>query len=104
MKPANSHAANGTVPAWHAGFLRMVPVIRRHACGLFKDLSRQDRDEAIAEVTAVAMMDYLGRSEGTNPDASDPAALAMLAALQVWHGKRACGRESSLEVLSPTAG
>lgn len=103
MTSTKAGAGNGTVPAWHAGFLLTVPVIRRHTHALFQHLSRQERDEALAEVTAVAMMGYLGHLEKAETEAFDPTALARSAALHVLDSGRACGRESSGDVLSPTA-
>jgi serine phosphatase RsbU (regulator of sigma subunit) len=95
---------NGTaVPGWHAEFLSIMPAIRRHARSLFRRLPRQDRDEAVAEVTAVAMMEYLNRRDGDRPECLDPAILATSAVLNVRHSGRACGRESNRDVLSPTA-
>lgn len=94
---------NGVAPAWHAGFLPMLPAIRRCASALFRHLSREERDEAVADVTAVAMMDYLGGIGGSTAACADPAALATSAALHVRHGDRAFGRESNCDVLSPTA-
>lgn len=105
--PSNGHNGhnghNGSIPAWHAGFLPMLPIIRRHARSLFRHLTRQDRDEAFAEVVAVAMIDFLGLLKGAQADSPDPAALGRSAALKVLRCGRACGRESSRDVLSPTA-
>jgi hypothetical protein len=99
----NQGNGNGAVPAWHAGFLPMMPMIRRHARALFRRLSQQERDEAVAEVTAVAMIHYLAEFEAAPSCAFDSDALAKSAALHVRRSQRACGRESSRDVLSPTA-
>jgi len=103
MTSTTTHAGNGAAPSWHAGFLRMVPAIQRHACSLFRDFARDERDEAVAEVTAVAMMDYLEHVEGAAPGSFDPATLATAASLHVRHSELACGRQSSRDVLSPGA-
>jgi serine phosphatase RsbU (regulator of sigma subunit) len=99
----NQGNGNGAVAAWHAGFLPMMPIIRRHARALFRQLSQQERDEAVAEVTAVAMIDYLTMFGTARARPFDPDALARSAALHVRRSGRACGRESSRDVLSPTA-
>jgi len=99
--PGNGH--HGAAPAWHAGFLPLMPCIRRYARSLFRHLARQERDEALAEVTAVAMVDFINLLKLDQPGAMDPAALARSAALKVLRSGRACGRESCRDVLSPTA-
>jgi sigma-B regulation protein RsbU (phosphoserine phosphatase) len=101
MPAIKEDVGTDTVPTWHAGFLRAVPAIERHASSLFWYLGPEEREAAIAEVTAVAMIDYLRNSDETEP--IDPAALAFSAALHVRHSERACGRESTRDVLSPTA-
>jgi hypothetical protein len=53
MTSTTENASNGSVPAWHAEFLHMVPAIRRHTRALFQHLSPQERSDALAEVTAV---------------------------------------------------
>ena len=103
MTFTNNSAGNGVAPTWHAGFLPLVPVIRQHARTVFRHLSRQDRDEALAEVTAVALMGYLGNYENTAEGPADPAVLARFATRHVLNSGRACGRESRSDVLSPTA-
>lgn len=103
MTATREGTGNGTVPAWHAGFLMMMPVIRRSASALFQHLSGQARDEALAEVVAVAMMGYLRHLEETQMESFDSAAFARRAALHVLASGRACGRESSRDVLSPIA-
>jgi serine phosphatase RsbU (regulator of sigma subunit) len=103
MTPTKKTARKCTVPAWHADFLLMVPEIRRQTHALFQHLSPHERDEALAEVTAVAMTCYLENLEEGGKASFDPAALAESAALYVLNGGRACGRESSHDVLSPTA-
>lgn len=96
-------SGNGQVPAWHPGFVRMMPVIRRHACDLFRYMARPERDEAVAEVLAVALVDYVSYLEDGVSEAVDPNALGAFAARTVRNGGRACGQESSRDVLSPTA-
>jgi serine phosphatase RsbU (regulator of sigma subunit) len=81
----------------------MMPIIRRHARSLFRHLTRQERDDAFAEVTAVAMIDFIGLLKRDQAGSLDPAALARSAALKVLRSGRACGRESCRDVLSPTA-
>ena len=97
-------SGNGHVPAWHTGFVRMMPVIRRHARDFFRHMARPERDEAVAEVTAVALVDYVRYLEdGGVSEAVNPNALAAFATRTVRNGGRACGQESSRDVLSPTA-
>jgi hypothetical protein len=93
----------GVVPAWHAGFLAALPAIRRYARAVFQQLSSQEREEALAEVTAIAMMDYLASRKRGEREGVDRDTMACSAVLHVKNGQRACGRESSWDVLSPTA-
>jgi hypothetical protein len=93
----------GVVPAWHAGFLAALPAIRRYARAAFQRLSSQEREEALAEVTAVALVDYLASQGRGGLEGVDCDTLACCAVLHVKDGQRACGRESSWDVLSPTA-
>jgi serine phosphatase RsbU (regulator of sigma subunit) len=104
LVPATKNGSgNGHVPAWHTGFVRMMPVIRRHARALFRYMARPERDEAVAEVIAVALVDYVRYLEDGVSEAVDPNALAAFAVRTVRNGGRACGQESSRDVLSPTA-
>jgi hypothetical protein len=45
-------------PAWHAGFLKLLPAIRRHARYCLRHLSADAREEAVAEVQADACIAY----------------------------------------------
>lgn len=103
LTAARNGSGNGHVPAWHTGFVRMMPVIRRHALDLFGHMAPPERDEAVAEVIAVALVDYVSYLEDGISEAVDPNALAAFATRTVRNGGRACGHESSRDVLSPTA-
>lgn len=78
-------------------------MIRRHARDIFRHMARPERDEAVAEVIAVALVHYVRYLEDGVSQAVDPNALAGFAARTVRNGGRACGQESSRDVLSPTA-
>lgn len=94
---------NGTVREWQSEFLLMMPAIRRHAQTVFRHLCRQERDEALAEVVALAMIDYLELMEADGPEPCDAARLAQSASSGIQRGERAWGQESSSDVLSPLA-
>jgi hypothetical protein len=56
------------MPAWHAGFLKLLPSIERHAQIEFRHLAPEARQEATQEIVANAMFAYarlvhLGKEE-----------------------------------------
>ncbi|MHC4407035.1 MAG: hypothetical protein ACYTG0_46070, partial [Planctomycetota bacterium] len=48
-----------SLPAWHDGFLAMVPRIRQYADFAFRHLAEEAREEAVAETVANALLAYL---------------------------------------------
>lgn len=102
MPQSSPHSDNGTVPAWHAGFLRLLPLVERHAHAAFQHAPPHEHEEALAEAVAVAMIDYLDLLARGRLWAIDPDSLARAVVRHVADGQRACGRESSHDVLPPT--
>jgi hypothetical protein len=103
MLRSNHQSGSRVVPAWHAGFLAALPGIRGQARAAFQHLSVQEREEALAEVTAVALVAYLASWARGELERVDCRVMANAAVLHVQNGQRACGPESSQDVLSPTA-
>jgi len=93
-------AKTQTPPAWHAGFLAILPGIRRNARIAFRHLRPEAREDAIQETVANACLAYARLAERNKLDAAHPAVLARYAVAQVNAGRRVGSRLNSHEVLS----
>jgi DNA-directed RNA polymerase specialized sigma24 family protein len=87
-------------PEWHTVFLRMVPKIRQHAQVRFRHLNPDDRDEAVQEVIARALLDFLRLLERGKGDLAYASPLARFAVAQVRQGRRVGGRLNLCDVSS----
>ena len=59
VEPNVTSSTGPEPPQWHAAYLRMVPRIRRHAQMRFRHLNPADREEAVQEVIARSLLDFL---------------------------------------------
>src|SRR5262245_47707380 len=85
-------------------FLSILPRIELHGRISFRFLRCPAlRDDAVAEVVALAWKWHLRLSERGKDATQFPSALATFAARAVKAGRRLCGRERSRDALSPTA-
>jgi hypothetical protein len=75
-------------PEWHAGFLAMLPVIRRYARGAFLDLNPENRAEAVADVIASSLVAYVRLFELGKVDLAYPTVLARYGIAQYREGRR----------------
>ena len=89
------------VPAWHAGFLAMLPAIETHARIAFRDLDPEAREEAIQEVVANACRAYVRLVELGKLDIAYPSVLARYGVAQVRDGRKVGGKLNIHDVLSP---
>lgn len=89
-----------SVPAWHAGFLRLFPGILQHARAEFCSLSAEARDEAVQEVICNAMMAYVRLVELRKEDVAYAAPLARYAVAQYRSGRRVSTRLNVRDVTS----
>ena len=87
-------------PAWHEGFMRLLPGIRRCARHAFRNLRGDSQDEAIAEVTANALVAYARLIERGKADIAYATPLAMYAIKQVRTGRQTGGRLNVKDVSS----
>ena len=87
-------------PAWHAGFLAILPSIRRKARIAFHHLKPEAREDAVQEAVANACLAYARLAERGKLDAAHPAVLARYAVAQVNDGRRVGSRLNVREVLS----
>jgi DNA-directed RNA polymerase specialized sigma24 family protein len=87
-------------PTWHSAFLRMLPSIRRHAEVRFRHVNATDREDAVQEVIARALLDYLRLIERGKEAVAFAGPLARYAVAQVRRGRRVGGRLNIRDVSS----
>jgi hypothetical protein len=56
---AKQNRSRKSVPAWHAGFLAMLPAIVTHAKIVFRHLRGEARQDAIQEAIANALVAFV---------------------------------------------
>jgi hypothetical protein len=100
--PKQTTDANGC-PAWHEGFLRLLPDILRHARKSLRGLTPQAREEAIDEVLALALVGYARLAELDKLDLAYATPLAGYAVAQYRSGRRVGVRANACDVLSEYA-
>jgi hypothetical protein len=99
----NNRSVARTPPAWHRGFLLILPKIHRQVAVFFRGASSDVKEEMIAAVTANALVAYLRLIEQGRAEQVFPSALARYGILQVLAGRSVGGRWRIGETLSPTA-
>ena len=96
-------APSPALPALHATFLTILPRLQAHGRVYFRHRAAEQREEAIAEMVALAWRWHLALAARGKDAARFPSALATFAARAVASGRRACGFEKPKDVLSPVA-
>lgn len=89
-----------SLPAWHAGFEAMMPLIERHAKVAFRYLDAEAREEAIQETVCNACRAYARLAELDKVDVAYPSVLARFGVAQTKAGRRTGGRLNCHDVLS----
>jgi len=84
-KPAQRREAS---PSWHAGFLAMLPKIRRQASLAFRGLPEVTREDLIEEVVVNALVAYKRPYDAGKVELAYPTVLAMYGIRQVNEGRR----------------
>ena len=92
--------ASGGDSSWHAGFLAMMPAIRRQARSAFCDLDPEAREEAVHHVVCNACVAYRRLVELTKVELAFPSVLARYGVAQVRSGRHVGGRIRRRDVLS----
>lgn len=87
-------------PGWHAGFLEMLPEIRRQLRFEFRGWRPEDKADAIAECTANAAVAFARLYELRKTSVAYPSVLARFAAAQFRSGRRVGSRFSINDVMS----
>lgn len=75
-------------PNWHAGFVEMLPEIRRQLSFEFRGWRPEEKDDAMAECTANAAVAYARLHELGKTNLAYPSVLARFAAAQFRSGRR----------------
>ena len=99
-KPHCSVDANRQT-TWHAEFSRLVPSIRQHAQVRFRHVSPADREDAVQEVIARSLLQFLRLMELGKEHLIFAAPLAHYAVAQVRGGRRVGGRLNIHDISSP---
>ena len=87
-------------PSVNDGFLRLKPVIERHAQMVFRHLAWVDREEAIAEAVAGAFQSYLSLLRRGKDPFKFPRMVAVRAVQHVLNGRRVGTRCNSRDVFA----
>ena len=87
-------------PTWHAGFLKLLPAIRRHARICFRHLPVAAREEAIAEVLADAFILYARLNSLGKPHLAHATVLGRYAIGHFREGRRVGSRSNANDVMS----
>jgi hypothetical protein len=87
--------------AWHAGFLAMLPAIRRHLQAAFRGLNPEAREEAVQEGICNALAAYVRLYRRGRLDQAYPTPLAAYAARQIRVGRTVGGKLNVRDVSSP---
>jgi hypothetical protein len=97
-------AANAMSPSPQDQFLALLPRIERHGRVVFRNCKcPHKRQEAIAEMVALAWKWFLRLVDRGKDPAQFPSALATFAAKGVQNWRRLRGQENGKDVLSPRA-
>ena len=95
--------SNGRPPAWHAGFLRMSPVIHRYAQRALRCFGAEARADAVQEVLACSLVAYVKLYERGRVHLAFPSVLVRYAVAQFRCGRRVGTPGNSRDLFSPLA-
>jgi hypothetical protein len=93
-------SAADSKPAWHAGFMALLPDIRRQVRFAFRRLVGERRDDAVQEAIANALVAYVRLYELGKTDVAYATPLATYAVKQVCDGRQVGCPLNSHDVLS----
>jgi hypothetical protein len=88
---------------WQAGFLALLPDIRRHVRFAFRRLASERREEAVQEALANALVAYRRLDALGKTELAYASPLAQYAVRQVCSGRQVACPLNSRELLSPYA-
>jgi hypothetical protein len=87
-------------PAWHEGYLRMLPDIRRQAFSRLRHMRPEARAEAVQEIIADTLVAYVRLVELGKQDLAYPSPLVTYAIARFRAGRRVGGRLNVGDVMS----
>jgi hypothetical protein len=102
-KSSRQKLAANSKPAWHPGFMALLPEIRQHVRFAFRRMQPDRREEAIQEALANALVAYIRLYELGKTDVAYASPLADYAVRQVCDGRQVACPLNSYDVLSPYA-
>jgi hypothetical protein len=89
---------------WQTGFLRVLPAVQTHAKIHFRKLPAEQREEAIQETIAAAVVSYQKLASKGQLHVARPSTLATFAVLHVRNGRHVGGHQDAAgDVMSPIA-
>ena len=100
IAPLKRPRPQASAPAWHAGFLTMLPVIYSYARGAFAHLNPEARQDMIQEVIANALVAYVRLYQQGRVALAYPTVLARYGVAQVRDGRRVGAKLNIKDVLS----
>jgi len=100
IAPMKRPRSKASAPAWHAGFLAMLPVIHAYARGAFAHLNPDARQDMIQEVIANALVAYVRLYQQGRVALAYPTVLARYGVAQVRDGRRVGAKLNIKDVLS----
>lgn len=92
-----------STPAWHSGFLNLLPAIREQLRFLLRKLSVDERAEALAECVANVVLAYARLYERGKLDVAYASSLAAYAVKHYFSGRRVGNPLNADDVASPWA-
>jgi hypothetical protein len=90
-------------PAWHAGFLKLLPALREQLRFALRKLSRDERVEATAECIAAIAATYAKLHEQDKTNVAFPSSLVAYAVRRYYGGRRVGTPLNADDVSSPWA-
>jgi hypothetical protein len=98
IAPAKKCTHEKPAPAWHAGFLKLLPRITRYARVAFAKLPAERREDLVEEAVANAMVAYVRLFERGKTEVAFASVLARFAIAQIRDGRRVGNRLNILDV------
>jgi len=96
----NRPAPKAITPAWHAGYLQLLPTIRRQSRRQLKHLSDEARDDAMQEIVADTVVAYARLVELGKEELAYPTPLVKYAVAKYRAGRRVGNRLNVRDVMS----
>lgn len=92
IAPARKSVRKKPAPAWHAGFLKLLPQIERYADAALRKLPAETREDLVQEAVANAMVAYVRLFESGKIAVAYATPLAMFAVRQIREGRQSTER------------